>query len=89
VLEPDGGETLWPALVPGVNYPWRDEPLDPHRLAALWTGEADDPAPIAAVTGTAAVALKLLGRARDVEGNQKLAERMWRERDRSLPGGEA
>jgi len=87
-LEPNGEETLWPALTPGVNYPWRDEPLDPRRLAALWTGDADDPAPAAAVTGTAAVALKLLGRAWDVEGSQKLAERMWRERDRSLPGGE-
>ena len=34
------GETLWPALTPGAGYPWRDEPLDADRLAALWTGEA-------------------------------------------------
>ena len=85
VLEPGGGETLWPALTPGAGYPWRDEPLDCRRLAALWTGKAHDPAPVAAVTGTAAIALKLLGRASDVEQSQKLAERMWRERDRSLP----
>lgn len=87
VLSPDGEETVWPALTPGAGYPWRDEPLDPRRLAALWTGEAEDAAPVAAVTGTAAVALKLLGRAKDVEGCQRLAERMWRERDRSLPAG--
>lgn len=86
VLEVDGGETIWPALTPGANFPWREEPLDVRHLAALWTGEADDPAPTAAVTGTAAVALKLLGRARDVESSQKLAERMWRERERGLPG---
>jgi anthranilate phosphoribosyltransferase len=85
VLEPGGGETLWPALTPGAGYPWRDEPLDCRHLAALWTGEADDPAPVAAVTGTAAIALKLLGRAPDVEQSQKLAERMWRERGRALP----
>jgi anthranilate phosphoribosyltransferase len=87
VLEPDGGETSWPALTPGAGYPWRDEPLDPRRLRAVWAGEAENAgAPVAAVTGTAAVALKLLDRAPDVEGSQKLAERMWRERDRSLPG---
>lgn len=84
VLEPDGEETIWPALTPGAGYPWRDEPLDPRRLAAVWTGEIDDPAPIAAVTGTAAIALKLMGRAPDVERSQTLAERMWRERDRDL-----
>jgi anthranilate phosphoribosyltransferase len=85
VLDTCGGETLWPALTPGAGYPWRDEPLDCRRLAALWTGEADDPAPVAAVTGTAAVVLNLLGRAPDVERSQELAERMWRERDRALP----
>ena len=85
VLEPGGGETLWPALTPGAGYPWRDEPLDCRHLAALWTGDVDDPAPVAAVTGTAAIALKLLERAPDVEQSQKLAERMWRERDRALP----
>lgn len=86
-LAPDGEETVWPALTPGAGYPWRDEPLDPRRLAAVWTGEAEDAAPVAAITGTAAVALKLLGRVHDVEGSQKLADRMWRERDRGLPGG--
>lgn len=84
-LAPDGGETPWPALTPGSGYPWRDEPLDPRRLAALWTGAVADPAPVAAVAGTAAVALRLLGAAPDVAGSQRLAERMWRERDRHLP----
>ena len=85
MLEPSDRETLWPALTPGAGYPWRDEPPDCRHLTALWTGEADDPAPVAAVMGTAAIALKLLGRAPDVEQSQKLAERMWRERDRALP----
>lgn len=88
VLELDGEETIWPALTAGAGYPWRDEPLDPCRLVDLWVGKAQDPAPVAAITGTAAVALKLLGRATDIERSQSLAERMWRERDRSLPTGD-
>ena len=41
---------------------------------------------MAAVTGHARRSrLKLLGRAPDVEPGQKLAERMWRERDAALP----
>ena len=42
----------------------RAEPLDPERIAALWRGEIDLPAPEAAVTGTMALALSVLGRAR-------------------------
>jgi anthranilate phosphoribosyltransferase len=84
VLEAGGEEVVWPALTPGANYPWRDEPLDPRRLAALWSGEVEAPVAVAAVTGTTALALKLLGRAPDVEQSQRLAERMWGERNRSL-----
>jgi hypothetical protein len=36
------------------------------------------------VTGTAALALKLLGRAQTAEDAQAMAETMWRERQRRL-----
>lgn len=80
----EAGETVWPALAPGAGYPWRDEPLQPERLAALWRGELREPALDAVVTGTAAIAIRLMGRAREPAEAQALAEAMWRERCRHL-----
>ena len=67
----------WPALIGDPAERWRDEDLDPARIPALWRGETDDPAPTAAVTGTAAIALKTLGRAGTMEEAQALADEMW------------
>ncbi len=78
-----GGEIIdqpWPALLPEVDHRWRDEDLDPRRIRALWQGEIDEAAPVAAVTGTAAIALALTGRAATPAEAQALAERLWRER---------
>lgn len=89
VLELAAGEeheASWPALAPGAGYPWRDEPLRADRLAAVWRGDVEEPALTAAVTGTAAIALKLLGRAAGADEAQALAEAMWRARDRTRPG---
>ena len=81
------GETIWPALTEGDQHPWRKEPLEPARLAALWCGEWQAPGPIAAVVGTAAMALKLLGRASTVEEAEADARRLWAERPRDrYPG---
>ncbi len=73
-------EEDWPALLPGLAYKWRDEPLGTERLAALWRGEIDLPAPEAAVTGTVTLALSALGRAKDKAEAQAMAEAMWRAR---------
>lgn len=73
-------DETWPALLPDCDHRWREEDLDPRRIAALWQGEIDDPAPVAAVTGTAAIALVLTGRTDTPEAAQALAERLWRER---------
>lgn len=75
----------WPALLPDVDHRWRDEDLDPRRIRALWQGEIDEAAPVAAVTGTAAIALALTGRAATPAEAQALAERLWRQR-LPLPG---
>lgn len=74
------GEEDWPALLPDIAHHWRDESLEPARVAALWAGEIALPAPEAAVTGTVAVALRLLGRAADQPAAQAMAEQMWRDR---------
>jgi anthranilate phosphoribosyltransferase len=84
VVVADGGSTeeVWPALWTGEAWPWRKEPLDPARLRGLWRGEWEADGPIAAITGTAAMALKLLGRAATVEEALALARRLWAERAR-------
>jgi anthranilate phosphoribosyltransferase len=80
VRDGETGEEDWPALLPGAAHKWREEPLDPERVAALWRGEIDLPAPEAAVTGTVALALSALGRAEDGTEAQAMAEAMWRAR---------
>lgn len=75
-------ETPWPALFSQGWHKWREEPLEPARLEALWAGALDHPAAVAAITGTAALALHLLGRAPDPATAQTLAERLWAERVR-------
>jgi anthranilate phosphoribosyltransferase len=78
------GEGDWPALVPNAHYPWRDEPQDPARLCDLWTGAWEAAAPIAAVVGTAAIALRLLGEAKTVEDADAAAQALWAGRRRTL-----
>lgn len=84
VRQGTGTEDEWPALLPDVDYRWRDEDLDPRRPAALWRGELELAAPAAAITGTAALALYILGRAGTPAAAQEMAQRMWRERNRGL-----
>jgi anthranilate phosphoribosyltransferase len=84
VARVDGGRTTeeeWPALPDGQGFRPREEPLDPERVAAFWQGRTNDlPGPVAAITGTVAIALKMLGRADSMNEAQALADRMWRER---------
>jgi anthranilate phosphoribosyltransferase len=75
------GEEVWPAIPYGDEaHPWRGEELEPGKLPALWQGTWSPAGPIAAITGTAALCLKLLGRAADMSRAQAAAEAMWRER---------
>ena len=73
-------EEVWPALTTPASHPWRDEVLDPAMLGALWRGECSPAGPVAAITGTTAIALKLFGRARTMEEAQSAAEAMWQDR---------
>jgi len=81
------GAEDWPALTPGSGYPWREESTERARIPALWRGDYADPAPTAAVTGTAALALRLCGRAATMEEAQALAEALWRDRPKTKYGG--
>ena len=73
-------EQEWPALFSQRHV--KDANLDVQRLAALWRGEIDEEYGAAAVTGTAAIALQLMGKADSPEAAQALAEQMWNNRNR-------
>jgi anthranilate phosphoribosyltransferase len=73
------GEQTWPALTE-APYSWRKEPLEPARLAALWRGEWTEPGPVAAVVGTTAMALHMLGRTATPGEAEDKAAAFWRDR---------
>jgi anthranilate phosphoribosyltransferase len=75
----------WPPLMAEPRQA-PDREMDLARLTAVWRGEDGDDYAAAAVTGTLAIALKLLGRAETREAAQALAEEMWAARARDRIG---
>ncbi len=80
VHEGEALEETWPALFSRRHL--KAETMDPRHLAALWRGETEDEYGTAAVIATAAIALRLLGRADGLETAHGLAETMWAMRNR-------
>ncbi|MCQ8179609.1 glycosyl transferase family protein [Methylomonas sp. SURF-1] len=79
-----GGELsdeTWPALFERRHM--KAESLEPQLLAQVWRGELDDEFGQATVIGTAAIALKLLGKADDQAQTEALAAQFWAARDRN------
>ncbi len=68
----------WPPLVADGAPP--DEDLSPDRLAALWRGGRTDSYAEAAIVATAALPLRLLGRAASQDEALDLARRWWENR---------
>lgn len=73
-------ETEWPAMLPEESVK-ADEEMDLGRLKTVWRGEEEDAYGIAAVTGTVAIALHLMGRAATPEEALAQASTMWESRD--------
>jgi len=73
-------DETWPALFSHRHV--RPESLEPEQLALVWQGKSQDEFAEASVIGTAAVALKLLGKADSQEQAQQLATDFWLQRDR-------
>lgn len=71
----------WPPL-PIEPSPGFDDKLNVALLRALWSGEAVDRYAEAIVVSTAAIALKLMGRATGHDDALALAQKMWDERPR-------
>lgn len=86
VRDGSASEEVWPVIDAGAPYPWREEPLEPARIAALWRGAWQAPAPEAAVIGTAAIALRLLRRSPDLEGAERQARELWARRPKGKYG---
>jgi hypothetical protein len=73
-------DETWPALFPHRHV--RPESLHPEQLALLWQGKSDDEFAEASVIGTAAIALKLLGKAETQAQALSLASNLWLQRDK-------
>lgn len=72
----------WPAM---MDEPRQivDETMNLARLGAVWRGEERDPYGEAAIVGTLAIALKLLGRSHSQDDAQTLAFDIWKNRDQA------
>ncbi len=80
----DGGEISeerWPRLTDDPRQQ-ADEEMDVQRLADLWHGKVGNAYGEHAVIGTAAIALKLLGKAETIEKADALARTLWESRDK-------
>jgi anthranilate phosphoribosyltransferase len=75
----------WPALLPETAKP-KITGLDPAPLKALWTAALQDEFAEASVTGTAAIALRMMGRAATPNEAQKMADNLWAKRDKGKIG---
>ena len=74
----------WPAMFSQRHVKPAD--LNPQLLKAVWQGKADDEYGVAAVIGTAAITLQMMGRAADIASAEKLASEMWAARDKERFG---
>lgn len=74
----------WPALFKSRHM--KDDELKVPRLRDLWEGTDNDEYGTAAVIGTTAIALKLLGRADSVAAAERLAAELWQARDKQRFG---
>ncbi len=72
-------EEEWPTLLPESAKP-KIAGLDPAPLKDLWSGALQDEFAEASVTGTAAIALRTLGKAGSMTDAQRMAEEMWARR---------
>lgn len=74
----------WPKMFDKRHM--RDDEMNVDRLIGLWNGSEEDEYGEAAVYGTLAIALKLMGRADTIEAAEKQARAMWDARTKSKFG---
>ena len=71
----------WPAIFARRHI--KPERLEPELLAQVWRGQEQDEFGQASVIGTAAIALKLLGKAENQQQAEELATTYWHQRNKA------
>lgn len=79
ILNGTAQEEEWPALFGSRHM--KDDAMDVSRIGKVWRGEIGDEYGQAAVIGTAAIALRALGRAHSIAEAEMLAQQLWQTRD--------
>ncbi|VAW59147.1 Anthranilate phosphoribosyltransferase like [hydrothermal vent metagenome] len=69
----------WPAIFNKRHV--KEATLDENRLILIWRGEQNDEYAEAAITGTTAIALRLLNKAETPDQALEMARDMWEKRD--------
>ena len=72
-------DEVWPAMFALRHV--KDENLDPKELALMWQGKLENEYGEAAIIGTAAIALKLLGKVNNQTEADSLAKDYWQHRN--------
>jgi anthranilate phosphoribosyltransferase len=80
-------DETWPAMFKRRHV--KDEEMNPQRLGQLWCGEIEDEYANAAVIGTLAITLKMMGKADDQQAAETLAAEMWNNRAKDKYGAAA
>ena len=80
-------DETWPAMFKRRHV--KDEEMNPQRLGQLWRGEIEDEYASAAVIGTLAITLKMMGKADNQQDAETLAAEMWNSRAKDKYGAAA
>lgn len=80
-------DEIWPAMFKRRHV--KDEEMNPQRLGQLWRGEIDDEYANAAVIGTLAITLKMMGKAGNQQDAETTATQMWNNRAKDKYGAAA
>lgn len=81
VINKEMSDEVWPPLFEKRHM--KEETIDPNRLGAIWRGEESDEYAEAAITSTAAIALRLMGKAASPDEAILQAQDMWQNRDKN------
>ena len=80
-------DETWPAMFKRRHV--KDEEMNPQRLGQLWRGEIEDEYASAAVIGTLAITLKMMGKADNQQDAETIAADMWNNRAKDKYGAAA
>lgn len=80
-------DETWPAMFKRRHV--KDEEMNPQRLGQLWRGEIEDEYANAAVIGTLAITLKMMGKADNQQDAETMATEMWNSRAKDKYGAAA